>query len=207
MGAEGVNSRDCVDHMRIRTLLTLLRIIEIHEQAVDTVHHSDRVGTISNLIGKEIGLPERELAVLWRSALLHDLGKIGIASDIVKGKKRLKDVDRIIVNRHPQWAFDILKILGFFNYEGQIIKQHHENYDGTGYPDGLKGKNIHIFARIIHVVDVFDALTASRTYRLQWFPNRAVAYIVKNSEFQFDPDIVQIFLKIKESDRFRSLYI
>lgn len=207
MGVKGVNNRDYVDHIRLRVLLTLLHIIEIHEQAVDTVHHSDRVATVSHLMGKEIGLPERELAVLWRSSLLHDIGKIGIASDIIKGRKKLKDTERMIVNQHPQWAFDILKILGFFNYEGQIIKQHHENFDGTGYPNGLSGKEIHLFARIIHVADVYDALVALRTYRPRWFPDKAADHISKNSGTCFDPDVVQIFMKVKESERFRSLYI
>jgi putative nucleotidyltransferase with HDIG domain len=207
VGAKGINNKDCIDYMRIRTLLTLLRIVEIHEQATSTVHHSDRVATVSYLIGKEMGLPEREIAVLWRAALLHDLGKIGIGSNVVRGRKKLKGVERIIVNQHPQWGYDILKILGFFSYEGQIIKQHHENFDGTGYPDGLKGKNIHLFARIIHTVDVYDALTAFRTYRPRLFPNKAIAYILKNSGLQFDPNIVSIFMKVKESERFRNLYV
>ena len=207
MGAKGVNNRDSVEHMRTRILLALLRIIEIHEHSINTVQHSDRVGTVVNLMGKEIGLPERELAVLWRAALLHDLGKIGIVSDVIKGKKKLKNSERTIINHHPQWGFDIVKILGFFCYEGQIIKQHHENFDGTGYPDGLAGKNIHLFARMIHVADVYDALTAFRTYRPQWFPNKAVIYIIKNSGILFDPDVIKLFLKIRESDRFKNLYI
>ena len=207
MGVKGINNRDSVEHMRTRILLALLRIIEIHEHSINTVQHSDRVGTVVNLMGKEIGLPERELAVLWRAALLHDLGKIGVAHDVIKGKKKLKDSERTIINYHPQWGFDIVKILGLFCYEGQIMKQHHENFDGTGYPDGLKGKDIHPFARMIHVADVFDALTAFRTYRPQWFPDRAVAYIIKESGSQFDPDIVKIFLKVKESEGFKSLYI
>lgn len=207
MGAKRVNNRDSVEHMRTRILLALLRIIEIHEHSINTVQHSDRVGTVTNLMGKEMELPERELAVLWRSALLHDLGKIGVAHDVIKGKKKLKKSDRIIINHHPQWGFDIVKILGIFIHEGQIIKQTHENFDGTGYPYGLVGKNIHLFARMIHVADVFDALTSFRTYRPQWFPNRAVTYIIKESGLQFDPDVVKVFLKVRESDRFKSLYI
>jgi putative nucleotidyltransferase with HDIG domain len=206
VGTKRVDKKDYVDHIRTRVLLALLRIIEIHEHSINTVQHSDRVGAVTNLMGREIDLPERELAVLWRAALLHDLGKIGVMSDIIKGKKRLKPVDRMIVNNHPQWGYDIVKMLGFFNYEGMIIQQHHENFDGTGYPNGLKGKDIHLFARMIHIVDVYDALTAFRTYRSQWFPNRAAAYIVKNSGILFDPDLVAIFLKVRESERFKNLY-
>jgi len=207
LGTKRVNKKDYIDHMRTRVLLALLRIIEIHEHSINTVQHSDRVGTVTNLMGKDMGLPERELAVLWRAALLHDLGKIGVVSDVIKGKKKLKSVDRMIINQHPQWGFDIVKILGFFNYEGMIIQQHHENFDGSGYPHGLSGKDIHLFARMIHVADVYDALTAFRTYRPQWFPNRAADYIIKNSEIQFDPEVVSLFLKIRESERFKNLYI
>ena len=202
-----VNKKDYIDHMRTRVLLFALRIIEIHEHSINTVQHSDRVGTVTNLMGREMGLPERELAVLWRSALLHDLGKIGVVSDVIKGRKKLKSIDRMIINHHPQWGYDMLKILGFFNYEGMIIKQHHEIFDGSGYPNGLVGKNIHLFARMIHVSDVYDALTAFRTYRPQWFPDRATSYIIKNSGIQFDPEIVMLFLKVKESERFKNLYI
>jgi HD-GYP domain-containing protein (c-di-GMP phosphodiesterase class II) len=184
----------------------MLRIIEIYEHSIDTVRHSDRVATITNLMGKEMGFPENELAVLWRSSLLHDLGKIGIVSKIIRGKRRLRPFERLAINQHPQWGSDIIKILGFFNYEAFIIKHHHENYDGTGYPDQLVGKRIHIFARIIHIADVYDALISFRTYRLQWFPNRAIAYMMKKSGSYFDPDLVKVFMKISEEDRFRSLY-
>ena len=112
----------------------------------------------------------------------------------------------MIVNNHSQWGYDIVQMLGFFNYEGMIIQQHHENFDGTGYPLGLKGKDIHLFARMIRICDTYDALTAFRTYRPQWFPNRAAAYIVKNSGTFFDPDLVALFLKIRESERFKNLY-
>ena len=207
MGAQGVDSRDYIDHMRTRILLTLLRIIEIHEHSIDTVRHSDRVGTVANLMGREMNLPERELGVLWRCALLHDLGKIGVAMDVIKSRKRLKDVERTIINNHSQWGYDIIKILGFCDYEGVIIRQHHENFDGTGYPDGLSGKNIHLFARIIRIVDVYDALTAFRTYRPQWFPNKAFVHIIKNSGILFDPDVVKVFSKVKESERFKNLYM
>lgn len=203
MGAQGVDS---VEHMRIGALLALLRVIEIYEHSIDTVQHSDRIGTVTNLMGKKMGLSESGLSVLWRASLLHDLGKIGVAGDVIKGKEKLKESDRIIINCHPQWGFDIVKTLGFFDYEGQIIKQHHENFDGTGYPDGLKGEDIHLFARMIHIADVYDALTAFRFYRPQWPPSRAVAYIIKNSGVLFDPDIVKVFLKVRKSDRFKNLY-
>lgn len=206
MGTEGINNKDCIDFVRTRTLLALLRIIEIHEHSIDTVHHSDRVATVVVLMGKDLKIPEREMAVLWRAALLHDLGKIGVVNDVIKGKKKLKPIERTIINQHPRWGSDIVRILGFFNCEGLIIKQHHENFDGSGYPDGLKGKDIHLFARMIHVADVFDAFVAFRTYKKQWFPNRVVNYIVKNSGLQFDPELVTLFLKVKESERFRNLY-
>jgi HD-GYP domain-containing protein (c-di-GMP phosphodiesterase class II) len=206
VGTKRVNKRDYVDHIRTRVLLFALDIIEIHEHSINTVQHSDRVGTVTNLMGRELNLPERELAVLWRASLLHDLGKIGVPIDILKGRKKLSNFDRNVVDNHPKWGHNTIKVLGFFNYEASIIKQHHENFDGTGYPDGLKGKDIHLFARMIRVVDVYDALTAFRTYRPQWFPNRAAAYIIKNSGTLFDPEIVSLFLKIRESERFKSLY-
>ncbi len=196
-----------IERMRTKILLSFLRIIEIHEHSINTARHSDRVATISTLMGKEIGLPDREIAALWRSGLLHDIGKIGVVHDVLRNNKKLTDRQRDIVQYHPQWAYDILNILDLFKYEAFIIKQHHENFDGTGYPERLYGKEIHLYARIIHVVDVYDALTTFRSYKKQWKPVDALRLIYKDSGTVFDPDIVNMFLRIAESEKFSSVYM
>ena len=200
------HDRYCVDWMRSRVLLALLRMIEIHEHSINTTRHSDRVATVCRMIGSELKLPYRELAVLWRSCLLHDLGKVGIIADVLGGPKKLSKQQRFIIERHPEWGADILKILDVYKYEAIIIKQHHENYDGTGYPERLHGKNIHLYARILHVVDVYDALTTFREYKKQWKPMEALTHIYENSGTMFDPEIVELFLRVTEMDKFKNIY-
>lgn len=203
--AESVE-RKLIERMRSRILLALLRIIEIHEHSIDTSRHADRVASVSNLVGMDIGLPMRERAVLWRCSLIHDLGKVGVLSDILGGNRKLTKHQRYIVQNHPKWGADILNILDIYRYEAIIVKQHHEDFDGNGYPDNLIGKNIHLYARIIHTVDVYDALTMFRGYKKQWRLNEAIKYIYKQSGKMFDPDVVKIFMRIVETDEFRRIY-
>jgi len=194
------------DTRRTIFLIAFLRVIEVHEHSIHTSRHSDRVATISHLVGKRIGLPERELGQLWRCALLHDLGKVGISSEVILSDKKLSKIERGLVRKHPEYGEMILKVAPFFKIESMVVRQHHERFDGMGYPDGLSGKNIHLFARIIHVADVYDALIAFRGYKELWDEGRAANLIATQSGKMFDPTVVKVFLETMETERFRGLY-
>jgi HD-GYP domain-containing protein (c-di-GMP phosphodiesterase class II) len=194
------------DTRRTIMMIAFLRVIEVHEHSIHTARHSDRVGTISHLMGKMLGLPERELTSLWRCGLLHDIGKVGVASDIILSDRKLSPKERKFIRGHPTYGANILKVAPFFKIESLVTEQHHECWDGKGYPNGLKGRDIHLFARIIHVADVFDALVAFRGYKELWDEQTASNFIVKQSGRMFDPDIVKLFLQALETERFQSLY-
>jgi len=194
------------DTRRTIFLIAFLRVIEVHEHSIHTARHSDRVATISHLIGKTLGLPDRELGQLWRCGLLHDIGKIGLSSDVILSDKRLSKKERERVKMHPAYGARILEVAPFFKVESLVTRQHHECFDGNGYPDGIKGKNIHLFARIIHVVDVYDALVAFRGYKDLWGEGKAANYVALQSGKMFDPKIVKVFLAAMETERFQGLY-
>jgi len=187
-------------------LMTLHKAIQIHEHSMDTVRHSDRIATVAHLIGLKYGLSDSHLETLWRCALLHDLGKIGIDSYLLTSKEKLNFYEREIVNRHPVYGSDILKQSHLFAFEAVVVYQHHENFDGTGYPDRLLGKKSLLYARIIHICDVYDALVTFRGYKELWTKEQAQEFLYVQSEKMFDPDLVPIFLEISESERFLSLY-
>jgi HD-GYP domain-containing protein (c-di-GMP phosphodiesterase class II) len=195
-----------IDRMRSRVLLMLLSVIEIHEQSTNTARHSDRVATVCSMFGSDLNLPYRERAALWRCCLLHDLGKIGIGLDILNSKRGLSKYERLAIELHPLWGARILKISDIFKYEALVVVQHHEHWDGTGYPYGLSGKQIHLYARIIHIVDVYDALTTFRGYKDQWTPIEAIKHIYKKSGKMFDPDLVKMFMRISETQEFKNIY-
>lgn len=194
------------DTRRTIFLIAFLRVIEVHEHSIHTSRHSDRVATISHLIGKMLKLPDRELGQLWRCGLLHDIGKIGLSSDVILSDKRLSKRERELVRMHPKYGAMILEVAPFFKVESIVTEQHHECFDGSGYPNGVRGKDIHLFARIIHVVDVYDALVAFRGYKDLWDENKASNFIALQSGKMFDPKIVKVFLAAMETERFQGLY-
>ena len=131
------------------------------------------------------------------AAIAHDIGKIAIPNDILNGDKPLTDKEYEIMKKHVVYGYNILsKNSGDFMEAAAVIAyQHHENYDGTGYL-GLSGENIHLYARIVKVADVFDALMAKRTYKKAWPPQKVREYILEKSGIEFDPVIVKVFDKV-----------
>ena len=186
-------------------VFSIARVVEARDQ--DTGDHCERLTRLGVGLGERLGLDTELITALRRGGYLHDLGKIGIPDEVLLKPGKLTPEEWAVMKRHVEIGVEICSPLRSLKPVLPLIRHHHERFDGSGYPDGLSGKDIHLFARMIHVADVYDALTAFRTYRPQWFPNRAVAYIVKESETQFDPDVVKVFLKVRESDRFESLYI
>ena len=194
------------DTRRTIMLIAFLRVIEVHEHSMQTARHSDRVATIAHIMGNILGLPERELGSLWRCALLHDIGKIGIGSEVLFAERRLTKKERHLIKMHPTYGYRILQATPFFTTEAIVCKQHHEQFNGMGYPDGMNGKNIHLFARIIHIIDVYDALVCFRGYKELWDEKKAANFVAQESGKMFDPNLVKVFLESQETERFQGLY-
>ena len=169
--------------------------------------HSDRVSEISVLIGKEVGLSEKDLNTLKIGGLFHDIGKIGVPDSILQKEAKLTDDEYSQIKNHPAIGVHILSTASIFNDIIPIVKHHHEKYDGNGYPSRLKGEEIPYLARIAAVADSFDAMTSKRAYR-----DSLPLDVVKN-EFvrcrgtQFDPQLADVFLNILENkfDKIREI--
>jgi len=159
-----------------------------------TSGHSDRVSEMSVALGRELGLSRVELEQLHRGGLLHDLGKIGIRSTILDKPGKLTDEEMRIVREHPQIGADILAPIEAFADVIPIVRHHHERYDGKGYPLGLAGEQIPLVARILAVVDVYDALTSERPYRKALSKREVVEDFRSVAGSQFDPVVVAAFL-------------
>jgi putative two-component system response regulator len=162
----------------------------------ETGLHVIRVCHYSRIIGKAVGLSESEAELLFNAAALHDVGKIGIPDSILFKPGKLDAQEWEIIRAHCEIGY---KIIGphqnkLLKSAAQVALTHHERWDGTGYPQGLKGNDIPLFGRIVAVVDVFDALTSLRPYKHAWSIAEAVEEITRSREKHFDPQIVDAFL-------------
>ena len=165
-----------------------------------TLHHSENVAKYSVQIAEKMELSKDSCGIIRKGALLHDIGKIGIAEHILLKSGKLTDEEHEIIKRHPIIGHNMIKHVGNFHKNGvlDIVLYHHERYDGAGYPEGLKGNQIPLFARIVAVADTFDAMTSKRIYRDELNLEYTLNEIRKNKGSQFDPEIVDIFLSLFE---------
>lgn len=163
-----------------------------------TRHHSENVSKYAVKIAKEMGLSADLCDVVRIGGLLHDIGKIGIPEQILKKKGKLTEEQYNIIKNHPHIGYKIINHITNFSKNGvlDIVLYHHERYDGRGYPNGLKGKDIPLLARIIAVADTFDAMTSKRVYREKLDLNSALSEIQDSKGTQLDPEIVDVFLKM-----------
>lgn len=181
---------------------TYMRTIKVLAQAIDardhyTHSHSENVAKYAVAIAEEMGLSAQDIQVIRDACELHDLGKIGVEDCILSKPDTLNDEEWKQIKRHPQSGAQILEPLTFLGAVIDLIKQHHEHYDGSGYPEGRKGEDILIGARIIHVADAYEAMSSPRSYRrVPLSKEEAILEIRRNSGTQFDPKIVDAFLKI-----------
>jgi HD-GYP domain-containing protein (c-di-GMP phosphodiesterase class II) len=164
----------------------------------ETEGHTRRVTDLTLKLAQHFGLTRTEIINLRRGSLLHDIGKIGIPDHILLKPGKLTEDEWVVMRQHPQYAYDMLASVEYLRPALEIPYCHHEKWDGTGYPRGLKGEEIPISARIFSVADVWDALTSHRPYRLAWSKEQALDYIKSQSGTHFDPKIVEAFLKVIE---------
>ena len=162
----------------------------------ETEGHSRRVTDLTVKMAREHGMSEDDLVYVRRGALLHDMGKLGIPDAILQKPDKLTDEEWKIMRMHPQFAYDMLSRVEYLKSALDIPYCHHEKWDGSGYPRGLKGEEIPLPARIFAVVDVWDALTSDRPYRPAWSKEDTLAYIREQSGKHFDPQIVELFFKV-----------
>ncbi|MBU4259237.1 MAG: response regulator [Proteobacteria bacterium] len=176
------------------TLYAFVKAIEARDPY--TQQHSNRVTDIAIVIGKEMGCTSEELDILNFAGHLHDIGKIGIRDAILLKPSSYTEEEYNIIKEHPIIGASIVGQLGLLDSEKQIIKCHHEGFDGTGYPNGLKKEEIPLLARILSVADVYDAISSDRAYRKKMEKNKVIKLIKEGRGTQFDPDVVDTFLKL-----------
>lgn len=172
--------------------------LDLRDEA--TEGHSQRVAKMTLDLAAQMGVKEENLAYMRRGALLHDIGKMGIPDSILLKPGKLTGEEWDIMRKHPLFAYQMLSSVEYLRPALDIPYCHHEKWDGTGYPRGLKGKEIPLAARIFAVVDIYDALTSDRPYRHAWSKEEALDYIRKQSGKHFDPKVVELFLKKVASD-------
>lgn len=158
--------------------------------------HYSRTNEYAMAIGGKIGLSENQLEQLSFVTYLHDLGELFIDNQILNKQSRLSSDEYTVIRRHPISSVRILEQIPFFNEILPAVRAHHEWYNGTGYPDGLKGEDIPLFARITHLTDAFVAMTSDRAYRKAMSTQEAVLNLRKNRGTQFDPELTVVFMSI-----------
>jgi putative nucleotidyltransferase with HDIG domain len=160
----------------------------------ETEGHTKRVTTLTLQLAQTIGISDKELVHIRRGALLHDIGKMGVPDRILLKPDQLTDDEWEIMRQHPTYAKNLLSPIEYLRPSIDIPYSHHEKWDGTGYPMGLKGEQIPLAARIFAVTDVYDALTSDRPYRPAWTREKTLEQIKSLSGTHFDPKVVDAFL-------------
>ncbi len=162
----------------------------------ETEGHTQRVTEMTFTLAKAMGIRDENLVHIRRGALLHDIGKMGVPDYILFKADKLSDEEWEAMRRHPAYAYEMLSSIAYLKPALDIPYCHHEKWDGTGYPRGLKGEEIPLAARIFAVADVWDALTSDRPYRKAWARKKVIQYIEEQNGKHFDPHVVEVFLRL-----------
>ncbi|MCD6138534.1 MAG: HD domain-containing protein [Deltaproteobacteria bacterium] len=178
-----------------QTSMLLSRVMELRDPY--TKGHSEHVGEIAvNFVTLNplLNFPKEKIPVIYRAALLHDIGKIGISEQVLNKPTKLTEAELVMIKYHTNLGYNLIKPFLFDKLVGDAILYHHENFDGSGYPEGLKGDEIPLIARIFRIADYYDALTSSRPYRPALEPEVALR-IMKGDSRCFDPNLFSFFVE------------
>jgi HD-GYP domain-containing protein (c-di-GMP phosphodiesterase class II) len=187
--------------LHLNTIKALIEAIEAKDPY--TRGHSENVARYSMLLGNELGLSPEALDRLHAAALLHDIGKIGIREDVLNKPAKLNSEEYEHIKKHPEISAQIVGSIPDLAIVASILKHHHEHYNGQGYPDGLKGDEIPIESRILSIADTFDAMTSNRPYRQSCSKQKAFSELRKCANKQFDPGLVEVFIKALKNVRIK----
>jgi diguanylate cyclase (GGDEF)-like protein/PAS domain S-box-containing protein len=205
-GQDSRSMKNKLDKLKKRANQSLLEAVFAFAKTIDlkdhyTGEHVEKTVHYASKIAKAMRLPEDDVQHIKQAAMLHDLGKIGVSEKILQKKSKLDKKEFTEIKRHPQIGADIIRPIQVLHRLIPFILYHHERWDGKGYPNGLKGEEIPMGARIIALADVFQALTSDRPYRKALPPKKIIAEIKKGAGTQFDPKIVDAFVKILKKDK------
>jgi putative nucleotidyltransferase with HDIG domain len=192
---------DDLERVNLELIIAYDATIEGWARAMDlrdkeTESHTRRVTEMTITLAKTLGVKDIEILHIRRGALLHDIGKMGVPDNILLKEGELTEAEWILMRRHPQFAYEMLQPIKYLRQSLDIPYCHHEKWDGTGYPRGLKGEQIPLAARIFAIIDVWDAVTIDRPYRKGWTKKKALKYIREQSGKHFEPRIVDAFLEL-----------
>jgi len=181
----------------LQTISSLVRAIEAKDSY--TCGHSTRVAEVARKLGEAVGLPAQELQWLEWAGLLHDIGKIGIDDQIIRKPGKLTDEEFAAIKSHPEKSYKVLEPIEALRPALAAARHHHERFDGTGYPDGLKGEDIPLSARILQIADIWDALTSTRSYRQALKKEKALSIMQSEAGTVIDPILFEKFQSIFHS--------
>ncbi|GMR23621.1 MAG: hypothetical protein BMS9Abin37_2067 [Acidobacteriota bacterium] len=184
---------------RSATVIALCQMLDLKDRG--TGLHSTRLAEWGVRLAGALGLDGEGTRGLEVAALLHDIGKVGIRDDILRNPGKLSDEDMELMRKHPEYGWYILRVFPELERAALFVLHHHERYDGAGYPAGLEGEEIPLGARIVAVIDAFDAMISTRPYRKGLSVEEAVRRLIEGRGTQFDPVVVKRFLQIAEAER------
>ena len=176
----------------VSTLKTMISIIEAKDKY--TKGHTERVASYAIAIANRLELDEDHVRRILFGSLLHDIGKLGVVDSIIHKEGKLDEHEWIMLKSHPEIGAEIVEKMEFLTNVAEIVRHHHESFDGRGYPDGLRGEKIPLGARIVTVADAFDAMTTDRSYRKALSSEHAIQRLDAGAGTQFDPKVVRAFV-------------
>lgn len=191
-----------VEEAHLSTLQSMALLLEAKDRY--THGHSERVCNYCALAAEELGMSDQDVATLRLGAMLHDIGKVGVNDAILNKKEKLSSEEWAMIKRHPGIGYDVLAPVRFLTREHlELIRSHHERFDGNGYPDGLKREDVSDRVRVMNVADAYDAMSSSRAYRQVMMPKEITAELKRRSGAQFDPEIADLFIDLVERDKLK----
>ena len=180
----------------INFLISLLKERDFRSEG-----YEKRLHCMALLLGQAIGMPAKEMDTILLLSQVHDIGKVGINKEIIFEEEELDTSEWDEIKSHSEIGYRIAKYHSEISSVADYILQHHEHWDGSGYPLGLKGNNIHIYSRIISIIDAYEAMKSPRPYRPALTHEEAIAELKKNRGIQFDPWLVDIFINLVDAER------